>query len=296
MRVCALVVTYNRLDKLRNCLAALAGQTAPPASVIVVDNASTDGTEALFSGSMPPFPLVLRYERLPRNSGGAGGFAHGLRSFLATDAEAVWLMDDDSLPQPACLAELLDGQARALALGLDPDILASRVLQNDGSLHPWNIPLIRYAKTRHCFDLIDAGLFPIRSASFVSTVIRRKSVLRAGLPHATYFIYNDDIEYTGRILRAGTGIVVPRSICVHDTGNVAEFRLPPERLRFEVRNKLWMITHSQAWTAKERLYFLLLLGKNILNHLRPLRQAFANCPAILRGCLEGLLTGPGEAR
>lgn len=48
-KVCALVITHNRLDKLKNCLAALAGQEYVPAVVLVVDNASTDGTQSFLA-------------------------------------------------------------------------------------------------------------------------------------------------------------------------------------------------------------------------------------------------------
>lgn len=292
MRICACVVTYNRLEKLKNCLAALGAQTVSLASVIVVDNASTDGTAAFFAAN-PLYPFALSHERLPRNSGGAGGFAHALRCFLSTDADAAWLMDDDCLPQASALAELLDARARALAVGVTPDITASRVIRHDGTPHPWNIPQSRRAGTRQYFDLVGAGLLPIRSASFASILIRRAAVAGTEPPCASYFIYNDDIEYTGRILREGQGVLAPRSICLHDTAeDAARFVLPPHRLRFEVRNKLWMILRSPAWTMKERLYYALLLGKNIALHLRPSRAVFANCPAVLRGIGEGLFCRP----
>lgn len=269
--ICVVVVTYNRLEKLKNCLSALAVQKHSPKTVIVVDNASSDGTD-VFLSAPPAYPFLLRYERLPENVGGAGGFTHGIKCFLQTDDEGVWLMDDDSLPTFDALLNLLAGEARAAALGIKADILASKVLWTNGELHPWNIPSPRYSKTRQCFDLIGQGLFPIRSASFLSILVRRESVERCGLPVADYFIYNDDIEYTGRILRQGIGLLVPNSVCVHDTTKESvRFKLPPERLRFEVRNKLWMIFCSPAWELRERLYYLLILGKNILNHCWPLR-------------------------
>lgn len=289
-RVCAVVVTYNRLEKLKNCLDALAAQLHCPETVIVVDNASGDGTDTFFAAP-PEYPFTLQYERLPENVGGAGGFAHGIKCFLQTGEECVWLMDDDSLPTPGALRELLEGEARAASLGATADILASKVIWTSGELHPWNIPHARYAKTRLCFDLIGQGLFPIRSAPFLSILVRRESVERHGLPMADYFIYNDDIEYTGRILRQGIGVLVPASVCIHDTAEESvRFRLPPARLRFEVRNKLWMIFRSPAWEMRERVYYLLVLGRNIANHLLPLRFLPATVKAVASGMADALLT------
>ena len=75
--VTAVVVTYNRLPLLRRCLAALQAQTVQGLRVLVVDNASADGTaEYLKTLAMPG--LVCRI--LTENLGGAGGFAYGMQA------------------------------------------------------------------------------------------------------------------------------------------------------------------------------------------------------------------------
>ena len=77
--VCAVVVTRNRLRLLEECLAAVEGQTRPPDHVLVVDNASTDGTPGFVSHQHPDAQLL----RLDSNEGGAGGFHEGLRTAAA---------------------------------------------------------------------------------------------------------------------------------------------------------------------------------------------------------------------
>ena len=75
--VTAVVVTYNRLALLQQCLAALCAQTVRSFTVLVVDNASTDGTaDYLKTLDMPG--LVCRNPG--KNLGGAGGFAYGIRA------------------------------------------------------------------------------------------------------------------------------------------------------------------------------------------------------------------------
>jgi rhamnopyranosyl-N-acetylglucosaminyl-diphospho-decaprenol beta-1,3/1,4-galactofuranosyltransferase len=102
-RVVAVVVTWNRRDLLLESLAAVLAQTRPPDAVIAVDNASTDGTaDAVRAG----FPAV-RLATLAQNTGGAGGFAYGLALALADGADLVWLMDDDTVPEPGALRALL---------------------------------------------------------------------------------------------------------------------------------------------------------------------------------------------
>ena len=93
--VAAVVVTYNRLPLLRQCLAALAAQTAQDLTIFLVDNASTDGTaEAVAEMALPN----LVYRNTGKNLGGAGGFAYGVREAALAGYDALWLMDDDTLP------------------------------------------------------------------------------------------------------------------------------------------------------------------------------------------------------
>ena len=102
--VTAIVVTYNRLPLLKQCLAALRAQTVQGFTVLLVDNASTDGTaDYIKTLAMPG--LVCRNPG--ENLGGAGGFAYGIRAAVELGCEAVWIMDDDTLPEPDALAALL---------------------------------------------------------------------------------------------------------------------------------------------------------------------------------------------
>src|SRR5437867_8578812 len=132
--VCAVVVTHDRRDLLRECLAGLEAQTRPPDTILVVDNASTDGTAAMLHGEFPDVAV----RRLDENEGGAGGFHEGLHEAFERGHEWLWLMDDDTVPSPTALERLLDARDRASALGQPPLLLASRVLWTDGRLHPMN--------------------------------------------------------------------------------------------------------------------------------------------------------------
>ena len=77
--VAAVVVTFNRSRLLLECLASLLGQTQRLAKIIVIDNASSDGTQqALASHGYLAHPDI-DYVRLPHNTGGAGGFHEGVK-------------------------------------------------------------------------------------------------------------------------------------------------------------------------------------------------------------------------
>ena len=212
----AVVVTYNRRDLLIEALTAVLGQSRAPDAVIVVNNASTDGTAEMVRGRFP----AVRLATARRNTGGAGGFAYGLALALADAADLVWLMDDDTVPEPGALQAMLD--ARALHPGGPPALIASRVVWTDGRPHPMNTPRTKpFASKAERLAAAAAGCLPIRSASFVSILVDAGVCRARGLPEADYFLWNDDFEFTARLLRGQAGLLCPASVVVHKTARSA---------------------------------------------------------------------------
>ena len=102
-RLVAVVVTYNRLDKLKDTIARLLQRPAEElAALVVVDNASTDGTRDWLTTLQDP---RLDIQVSETNRGGAGGFERGMRRAMEAHAPD-WLvvMDDDGRPAPGALA------------------------------------------------------------------------------------------------------------------------------------------------------------------------------------------------
>ncbi len=248
--VTAVVVTYNRAALLAECLDAIAAQTMPPDRVVVVDNASTDDTAALLSQRTDVDAI-----RLAVNTGGAGGFAAGIQAALVGGVDAIWLLDDDTIPQPDALAELV--RAREAYRGVTPAVVASRVVWTDGRDHPMNTPRTLPGATRESLDAAAAvGARPVRSASFVSILVDSATAAERGLPVADYFLWNDDFEYTTRLIRGGVGLYVPTSVVVHKTRVFGSTDADPgERFYYEVRNKVWMFTRSTSLTPTEKVAY-----------------------------------------
>ena len=244
--VCAVVVTRNRLELLTRCIEHLDRQSRRPDSILVVDNASTDGTyDALRARA------GIDVLRLHENTGGAGGFARGLGEAHSRGYDWYWLMDDDTFADVHCLEELLDGAARAPA----PASLVTSVVQwKDGRLHPMNRPWPRTTARAEFVRAVSVGLVPVRSASFVSTLIHSRAVDRHGLPHAHYSIWHDDSDYTRRILADGRGYLVPDSVATHWTAQPADV-VGDDRGRFyyKVRNHVWTV-RGDAFQGLEKLW------------------------------------------
>ncbi len=188
-RTVAVVVTYNRKDLLPLTLAGIAGGEAQPAAVVVVDNASTDGTAQYLADLHYPLPLDVI--TLPRNMGGAGGFAAGIDRALAQyDPDLVWVMDDDTEPTENTLYEAVKAwEGYSPVRALRPALVASKVVWDDGRDHPMNTMRTMFAAgaERHA-RAQSVGARPIRSASFVS-ILMDAQVMRqnGGLPLTEFF-------------------------------------------------------------------------------------------------------------
>jgi rhamnopyranosyl-N-acetylglucosaminyl-diphospho-decaprenol beta-1,3/1,4-galactofuranosyltransferase len=287
-RVVAVVVAFDRRELVQETLAALEAQTSAPAAIVVVDNASSDGTADVIRERFPRVDLTV----LPRNTGGAGGFTVGIaRALAAHDADAVWLMDDDTVPDPGALAALL-ATRRAAPAGTV--LLASAVRWVDGRPHPMNTPRVRPGASRSSIRRAAAhGAYPVRSASFVSLLVEAAAVRRHGLPVADYFLWNDDFEFSTRLLRRGRGFVSSASTVEHRTRTFGAADVDPgARFFYEVRNKAWLLRLSPALGAAERgLYSVAALRSWTRTVVRSADRRLL-LSGLVRGLRAGLLTRP----
>lgn len=221
------MVTYNRLDQIRETLARLLSE--PCDLVYVVDNGSDDGTRE-WLGTQDP--TRLRVVLSPENGGGAGGFELGLRRIVAeADPDWIVLMDDDGRPEAGCLASFLAADMTGY------DAVSAAVFLQDGQICEMNRPtrnpfwnLRTFARTawgticgnsRHGFHIPDEAYTGaptmIDATSFVGLFLPRATIQRIGYPEGRMFIYGDDVQYTLRLRKAGMTIgFVPALRFEHD--------------------------------------------------------------------------------
>jgi GT2 family glycosyltransferase len=210
---CALVVTFDRKRLLVSCIEALLAQTRAVAEVYVVDNASTDGTQELLRElgflDRPGF----HYLRLEENRGSSGGFAAGVAAARESDADWLWILDDDAEPEPDALERLLEspwaGDQTVAAL-------CGSVVREDGSVdlghrgrwrrRPRHLTLEAYAPG----STQDLDYF-----TFVGPMLRMRAARAADPPRADFFIWCDDYEYSFRVKRHGALRLVPESRVLH---------------------------------------------------------------------------------
>ncbi|HET7385275.1 MAG TPA: glycosyltransferase [Nocardioidaceae bacterium] len=283
-RVVAVVVTWNRRDLLEECLAAIASQALKPVATVVVDNASTDGTAQLLAEAAAADPGI-EVVSLSTNTGGAGGFAAGIEAALAHRPDLVWLLDDDTIPRPQAAARLVRAWER-YAGPSRPAVLASRVVWTDGRDHPMNTPRVKPGVSRaELRAAADVAATPIRSASFVSIMCDATNVRARGLPIADYFLWNDDFEYSTRLIRDRVGLYCPDSVVVHKTRVFGSTDADPgDRFFFEVRNKAWLFTRSHGLSTPEKLVY----GGSTLRRWARTFARSADRPRLWGGLARGL--------
>jgi GT2 family glycosyltransferase len=201
--VAVVVVTYNRAELLPRMLAGLLAQTRQPDAVLVIDNASTDATPEVLAAATNPGLVVIRTDD---NLGGAGGFHLGVRTAYERGFDRIWLMDDDVVPAPDCLAVLLATDEPAL-MAVRED-LDGRLVEKAATRFDLDNPLAIRPKTAMVETAYgERGRMPERveleNVAFEGFMVRRDVVTRVGLPDPSYFIFYDDVDYALRIRRAG---------------------------------------------------------------------------------------------
>lgn len=201
------IVTYNRADLLTRTLTGLAAQTRRPDAVIVVDNASTDHTQQVLAGVTD---LPLQVVTSPENSGGAGGFHQGMRAAHTQGFDRIWLMDDDVVPAPECLAVLMAHEGPCL-MAVRED-LDGRLVEKSALTFDLRNPLVVRPKTASVDSTYaDRAAMPVEVAlenvAFEGFLVRREVVDAIGLPDPTFFIFYDDVDFAIRARRAGFAVL-----------------------------------------------------------------------------------------
>jgi rhamnopyranosyl-N-acetylglucosaminyl-diphospho-decaprenol beta-1,3/1,4-galactofuranosyltransferase len=291
-RVVAVVVTWNRRQLLAESLRAIEAQTLAPTAVVVVDNGSDDGTGLLLRDEFGHLDVVTA----TRNTGGAGGFAIGLDRALTRAPDAVWLMDDDTVPEPSALEALVEAYA-----GYGPEwpaLVASRVVWSDGRDHPMNTPRVKPGVSdSEVAAAAKVACLPIRSASFVSVLVDAAAVRERGLPLADYFLWNDDFEFTTRLVRGRRALYCPASVVVHKTATFGSTDADPgERFYYEVRNKLWLFGRSDGLSPWEKAVYA---GSTLRRWARTFARSSDRrtlLAAARRGIVDGARAGPRPTR
>jgi GT2 family glycosyltransferase len=306
-KVVAVIVTFNRKNLLLRALESVHRQTSATTHVIVIDNASTDGTPGALmnAGYLAPSDITLldsdpakpqmvieksrlSYVRLSSNVGGAGGFHQGQRFAIEKAADWIWMMDDDGYADPECLEILLKITNTYKCDAVNPIVIDC----DDKEQLAFGLSQTKQVgalkKKFHTQEIVES-----EANFFNGTLISAEAVNDVGFIKREMFIWGDEKEYFSRLERAQKKVATvltarfyhPSSKSFYDT---ALFGL------LKVENKPWPL----AMNLIRNVGFLNRTYGNFLSHkyiikvviLRLLRfelkEAFLSCKYYIDGYID----------
>ncbi len=214
MKYCCVVVTYNRLALLKECINALENQIKKFDKVFIINNNSTDGTDQYLEIINKELFKIIN---LSQNIGGAGGFYEGMRHF-SNDYDYCLLIDDDAILAENFLLELskyveneeykeFKAFSGTVIVDNSIDITHRRIITNNVTLKTKNVDINDYSKDCTVIDL----------ASFCGLLINYSLKEKIGLPKKDFFIWYDDTEYCFRINKYSKILNINKAILNHKT-------------------------------------------------------------------------------
>lgn len=229
MNVDVVIVTFNRLDKLKKTLECYARQTLTFRNLVVVNNHSTDGTEdylELWRQMDAPFGKCVVTTK--DNLGGAGGFYLGEKKAMSLNPDWIFIADDDAYPEPD-LMERFFRFSEQITLDRYAAVCAA-VLKPDGSYDVSHRSRYTVTQTNHFIwdsaplEDYQKSFFTIDFLSYVGPFINAKALKKVGYVDPKFFIYNDDSEHSLRLKKYGDIICVPTIRIIHDVKDVNQFK------------------------------------------------------------------------
>ena len=194
----AVVVTYNRLSLLTECIDALRNQTRKPDAILVVNNGSTDNTESWLQSQDDLFYISQN------NVGSSGGFNAGITWAFKNDYSWIWCMDDDGYPKQDALEKILEPETDRLVLRN-----CAVLNKEDKKSFVWK------TKNFKTIDEVNQTIIEGIGHPFNGTMLHRNIVERVGVPKTKLFLWGDETEYYYRITRQNKIPVVTVSDSIH---------------------------------------------------------------------------------
>lgn len=276
------IVTYNRLDKLKKTLSLYNAQTHLFRTLIVVDNCSTDGTiEYLQEWKQ----ISAKYEKhvifLPENKGGSGGFYAGEKYAMTLNPDWIYVSDDDAYPYENMIEEFYNYINNNNTKNISA--VCSMVYNYDNTIaydHRANyiIKNMEFIKINSINTDYKKIKFPIKLLSYVGSFLNYKALEVVGLCNPDLFIFYDDTEHSIRLTQYGQIHCVPTIKITHDSGISENTSIRNEiliswREFYYIRNKIHMlIKHHKGAALYLTIQYLYMSFKSLITSLTKDRQ------------------------
>jgi len=235
MKYASVIVTFNRKQKLEKAIQSILEQSSPTQKIIIIDNASDDGTQELMSKYIKNNKVY--YSRLDSNMGGAMGFFEGMKIALKMDVDWISLSDDDAIYKQNFFEEI----SRASELNPNIKCFTGTVKSQDGNLQLTHRRIMKNKKSLQEAEVPQAMYkddFFLDGFTFVGVVLSSTLVSTIGLPEKDFFIWKDDDEYSLRVRKHSEIRNVSKAEIVHLNNNNKSKFAPDWKEYYGIRNRL----------------------------------------------------------
>ncbi len=282
------IVSWNVCELLRRCLQSILA-TEGDVEIVVVDNASTDGSPEMVQEAFPQVRLIANEE----NRGFTAANNQGLA--LAQGRALMLLNPDTEVVEDALatMVEYLDAHPKVGALGprlLFPDgrqqpsrrrfpTFATALVESTVIQEWWadNRILRRY----YMADTPDDAIQPVDWVVGACLLVRREAYEQVGGLDEGFFMYSEELDWCKRIKDAGWEVVyLPTATVLHHEGKSSEQVVPARHIRFQTSKVRYFRKHHGSLQAEALRWFLLATYvyqlareglKWLVGHKRPLR-------------------------
>jgi hypothetical protein len=250
MRTAAVVVTWEGGAATARCVESLLAQKPPPIEVVVVDNASGEPERARLRagpGSRPGVRLLL----LDQNRQFAGGLNAGARAAFAAGADAVLLLNNDTVLAPGALGHL----EAALAATPGAGIAGPRVLDLGQPTHVLSagerhsLPLLCVPRTLLRYRRRGAAPYAVTGVMGCALLVTRACFEAVGGFSEDIAVYYEDVDFCLAARRRGFGAVIaPEAVVYHDGLRGFLRGLTPWAAYLKARNP-WLVVRRHGGAA-----------------------------------------------
>jgi GT2 family glycosyltransferase len=254
-----ILLNWNGWRDTVDCLAALARLNYENVSVIVVDNGSADESVRRIRNAAPGI-LVLE---TGSNLGFAGGNNVGIRHALAQGADYIWLLNNDTQPEPDALAQLVRKAESNSRFGEIGSVLV--YADESSKIQAWGGGRVSFwsGTTIHALSPQEDHWFHYLTAA--SVLLRRRALEDVGLLDDRFFLYWEDSDLSFRLRKKGWALgVASESVVLHkEHASTGRNRRVIDRYAVESGIR-FLAKHARAPWFSVTSFILLRIGKRLL--------------------------------
>ncbi|CCW35488.1 predicted glycosyltransferase [Chthonomonas calidirosea] len=288
------LVNYNGGNYLPACLQSLTAVAYPSVKIVLVDNASTDGSADWVAAHYPNVHLI----RLAENTGITGGNEAGITWCLAQQCDYVLLLNNDTEVDSHFLTHLV--------AAAEPDtIVVPKILYHDdpkrinnhfGDFDYWR-GVHRDFFYNHLDDTHTSQIVYGKMTSTCATLFPSELLKRIGAYDAAYFIYYDDTDLITRAVRLGAKVkFVPQAVVYHKESSTSGGKMSPLTVYYCTRNRLYfMRKHQQNPAALVFFFIYFFITRLPWGVLRLIKGERRQIRAMMNGVVDFLKGRMGKA-